>query len=216
MLQTDRRKMHFALARHVDRRAFLGATAAVAGSLGLLPDSWTMAAANRPQIRIDPIRSITTNQGKFLEPWIAAHPRDSSNLVVFASRYLGKGPTALHREPVAWTTADGGATWLAGEFAGLAQLRGERSSFGNAHAGFAPDGTAFCVYTGSPTGDRLDLWVFRSDNGGRRWLGPTAIPGGLDYPRLTATLNAGKPRVFVTAGVDGLVLNQAYSLHLAG
>jgi hypothetical protein len=32
----------------------------------------------------------------------------------------------------------------------MARMRGERSHFGNAHAAFAADGTAFCVYPGSP------------------------------------------------------------------
>jgi hypothetical protein len=149
------------------------------------------------------IRNVGPSQTKHLEPWIAANPCDASNLVILASHYWGKGPTALHTEPAAWFSTDGGDSWAPGEITGLATLRGPRSNFCNAHAAFAPDGTAFCVYTGSPQGNVLDLWVFRSDDGGRHWHGPATIPGGLDYPRLTADVASGKSRVFVTAGVEG-------------
>ena len=53
------------------------------------------------------------------------------------------------------------------------------------------------------------MWIYRSDDGGRHWRGPTilrsspASSGLLDYPRLAADLHDGKPRVFVAVAVDG-------------
>jgi len=163
-----------------------------------------LAAADAAALQIGPIREVGPSSTKHLEPWIAANPSDASNVIILASRYLGKLPSGSRRtEPAAWFSADGGATWSPGEFTGIAAMRGERSHFGNAHAAFTADGTAFCVYTGSPEGNRLDLWVVRSDDGGRHWDGPAKISGDLDYPRLTADLVGGNPRVFVTAGVEG-------------
>ena len=112
-------------------------------------------------------------------------------------------PAAFHTEPVAWFTADGGATWTAAEIAGAADLRRETSYFADAYATFAPDGTAFYSFLGSPKGDRLNLYVYRSDDGGRRWQGPTTLGTGFDYSRLVADMYNGKPRLFVAVAIDG-------------
>ena len=132
-------------------------------------------------------------------------PRDASNLVIVGSRDLSEAttPDRFHMEPVAWFSLDKGASWSPGEFAGTADLPRGPAFFADANATFAPDGTAFCVFMGRPRGNRSDLWVFRSGDGGRRWLGPTIVPGFLDYPRLAADLDGGKPRLFVVANGPG-------------
>jgi hypothetical protein len=193
------------------RRRFLAATGlAAAGSLGFLVRE-RADAAGAPGLKVGPVRRVGPDGVKHFEPWIAANPRDASNLVVVASRDLGEvtTKTAERKEPFAWFTVDGGATWSAGELAGSDRLRGGRAFFADSYATYAPDGTAFCVFGGSPEGDRIDLWVFRSDDGGRRWDGPTILrssptrSGLLDFPRLAADQNGGKPRVFVAVAVDG-------------
>jgi len=78
------------------------------------------------------------------------------------------------------------------------------SYFGDAYAAYGPDGTAFCAFNGGPKGDRLDLWILRSDNGGRRWLGPTVLSNRvLDYARLAVDVVSDKPRVFVAVATYG-------------
>src|SRR5262249_26243686 len=136
---------------------------------------------------------------KHIEPWIAANPRDASNLVVVGSRYVGD----RHYYSGAWFTGDGGATWSAGELPGMAAFREKPSFFLDSYATFAPDGTAFCVVLGGPGDVKGDLWVYRSDDGGRRWQGPTVLAGPFDYPRLVADMDGGKPRLFVAVACRG-------------
>ena len=184
----------------IRRRGFLATVGATVAGIGRhLPGAQAMAAAG-PRLTVGSIRRVGADGAKYFEPWIAANPRDASNLVVVGSHRLG---AMSHKEPAAWFTMDGGASWSAGELAGADQLRGEKSSFADAYATYAPDGTAFCVFLGSPNGNRSDLWIYRSVDGGRRWQGPTTVPGFLDYPRLAADLHGGKPRLFVAANGPG-------------
>ncbi len=195
----------------IDRRGFLAVAGSVVGS-GI--DLLAGARANAfevPESKVGPIRRVGAEGAKYFEPWIAANPRDRSNLMIVGSRYLGEAPTRATEwmEPAAWFTVNGGATWSTGELEGIDRLRGGRAFFADSYATYAPDGTAFCVFTGSPEGDRMDLWVYRSDDCGRHWRGPTKMTssptrrGLLDYPRLAADLNRGKPRVFVAVAVNG-------------
>jgi hypothetical protein len=184
----------------IQRRGFLAmAGTAVAGAGGLLAGAHAQAA-DGPRLTVGPIRRVGADGAKYFEPWIAANPRDASNLVVVGSHRLDE---MFHREPAAWFTMDGGATWSAGELAGTDRLRGEKASFADAFATYAPDGTAFCEFLGGPNGNPNDLWIYRSDDGGRRWQGPATVPGFLDYPRLVADLHDSKPRLFVAANGPG-------------
>ncbi len=185
----------------IARREFLAVLGSAAVALG--PSA---TAAEGPVLAVGPVRRVGPAGVKFIEPWIAANPRDSSNLVIVGSHNLGDSatPATLSAEPAAWFTADGGATWSPGEIAGAAELRRGRPYFADAYATYAPDGTAFYSLVGHPEGKRLDLWVYRSDDGGRRWQGPTTLDGGgFDYPRLVADLDRGKPRVFVAVATEG-------------
>jgi hypothetical protein len=181
-----------------DRRGFLAAGLLGTGVLGRL--AWGRVATDRaPAIRVGPIRRVGAEGEKHIEPWIAANPRDASNLVVVGSRYVGD----RHYYSGAWFTADGGATWSAGELPGMAAFRKKPSNFLDSYATFAPGGTAFCAVLGGPGADKADLWFYRSDDGGRRWQGPTVLAGSFDYPRLVADLDGGKPRLFVAVAGRG-------------
>ena len=185
----------------IARREFLAALGSTTVAFGLRAD-----AAEAPKIEVGPIRRIGPEGTKHVEPWIAANPRDPSNLVVVSARYLGKVATRMtfRMEPTAYFSADGGATWSPAAFEDGAELTRGKSSFCDAFATFAPDGTAFCVFCGSPEGTGLDVRVYRSDDGGRRWRGPTALTGGgLDYPRLVADMAGGKPRLFLAVATEG-------------
>jgi hypothetical protein len=191
----------------IRRRGFIAmAGATVAGVGGLLAGAHTKAAGG-PRLTVGPIRRVGADGAKHVEPWIAANPCDASNLVVVGTRHLGAAaaaPAGFHMEPAAWFTTDGGDTWAAGELAGIAELRRDQAYFADAYATYTPDGMAFCVFNGSPKGDRLDLWVYRSEDRGRHWQGPTHLAGGgLDYPRLAADRNQGRSRVFIVVAVEG-------------
>lgn len=183
------------------RREFLARAGAAVGGMGGLPALAHAEVAASPRLTVGPIRRVGADGARYFEPWIAANPRDASNLVVVASHCLDG---MSHKEPACWFTTDGGVTWSAGELAGADRLRGAKASFADAYATHAPDGTAFCVFLGRPGGDGPDpLWIYRSDDGGRHWQGPTTVPGFLDYPRLAADLHDGRPRLFVVANGPG-------------
>lgn len=190
----------------VHRRRFLAtAGAATAGACGLLARG-PAAAAGELRLELGPIRRVGPEGARHGEPWIAANPRDAANLVVVGSHVLDRAPgsTSSPMEPAGWFTVDGGRSWVASAFEGVEALSGARASFADACATFAPDGTSFSTFCGSPEGNRLDLWVFRSDDGGRLWRGPTHLAGGgLDYPRLAADVADGRPRVFVLVATYG-------------
>jgi BNR repeat-like domain len=191
----------------IHRRGFF-ATAISAATVAVEFQSGRRAiAAGIPKLKIGPVRRVGPEGVKHIQPSLAANPRDRSNLVVVASRFLGKSQAraGVHQEPVAYFTTDGGVSWAAGEFDGDAVMRRATSMFGDAWAVYAPDGTAFCAFDGSPTGDRLDLWVRRSDDGGRRWHEPTVVSNGriLDYCKLVADLVGDKPRLFVAVATRG-------------
>src|SRR5262249_41467643 len=169
-----------------DRRGFLTAGLLGTGVLGRL--AWGRVATDRaPEIRVGPICRVGAEGAKHIEPWIAANPRDASNLVVVGARDVGD----RHYYSGAWFTGDGGATGPAGELPGMAAFREKPSFFVDSYATFAPDGTAFCVVLGGPGDVKGDLWVYRSDDGGRRWQGPTVLAGPFDYPRLVADMDGG-------------------------
>jgi hypothetical protein len=191
----------------VDRRRFI-ATAISAVTMAVEFESGRRAiACGVPKLKVGPVRRVGPEGVKHVQPSLAANPRDRSNLVVVASRFLGdsQARAGFHTEPVAYFTTDGGVNWASGEFDGDAVMRRATSCFGDARAVYSPDGTAFCAFDGSPTGDRLDFWVRRSDDGGRRWLGPTVVSNGriLDYVTLAADSVGDKPRLFAAVATYG-------------
>ena len=87
--------------------------------------------------RRQPARRLEPGDRRVTPTWARRRPRTASDM-----------------EPAAWFSVDGGSSWSAGELAGTADLRRERAFFADAYATYAPDGTAFCVFMGSPEGDR--------------------------------------------------------------
>ncbi len=184
----------------IHRRGFLGATAGVGGLLVRVH----AGGETGPELRVGPIQRVGAYGAKYFEPWIAANPRDATNLVVVASRDLSAAsPARFHMEPASWFSLDGGSSWNQGKLDGTENLARDRAFFVDACATFAPDGTAFCVFMSRTKGSDSDLWIYRSEDGGRRWQGPATVPGFLDYPRLAAGLDGGKPRLFVLANGSG-------------
>ena len=77
----------------IRRRGFLAtAGATVAGVGGLLAGPHAEAAAD-PRLTVGPIRRVGADGSKYFEPWIAANPRDASNLVIVGSRDLIEATT---------------------------------------------------------------------------------------------------------------------------
>src|SRR5262249_16983282 len=103
----------------IDRREFFAVAGSAALGVHLLAGGATKAIGISEFI-IGSVRRVGSEGTKYFEPWIAANPRDASNLVIVGSCYLGKVATkaAERMEPSAWFTIDGGATWSASDFAG--------------------------------------------------------------------------------------------------
>jgi hypothetical protein len=153
---------------------------------------------------VGPIRRVGSEGVKVIEPWICANPRDAQNLVVVGSIYRGKSSANVERTMGAVRyTRDGGATWSDGVLPGMDEFRERPALFLDTHGTFAPDGTAFVEFLGGAGGPTPDLWIYRSDDGGRRWQGPTVIAGPFDFARLAADLHGGKPRLFVAVAGSG-------------
>jgi hypothetical protein len=186
------------------RREFLAMAGALAALVGGFFAGSDAAAAVGPRLTVGPIRRVGVDAARYFEPWIAASPRNASNLVIVGSLDLSDGatPDHFHMEPAAWFSVDGGASWSSSSLPFPAELSHERALFIDSFATYAPDGTAFCAFLGGSKGHSHDLWIYRSDDG-RRWQGPKRVPGFLDYPRLAADLHDGKPRLFVLANGPG-------------
>jgi hypothetical protein len=191
----------------IDRRAFIAAWSSLGlGALGLAgPGRADGPATAPPGIRVGPIRRVGAEGVKYIEPWLCASPRDAKNLIVAASVYVGPGSRGRVRTTgEVRYTADGGETWSVGDLPGMAEFRDKPAMFLDTYATFAADGTAFVEFLGG-SGDHPgpDLWTYRSDDGGRRWHGPTVIGGPFDFPRLAADLHEGKPRLFIVVSASG-------------
>jgi hypothetical protein len=154
----------------IQRRRFLAMSSALAAGLGGVSSRDSARAADGPRLTMGAIRRVEKDGARFFEPWIAANPRDASNLVIVGSRDLGEAttPNRFHMEPAAWFTFDGGSSWSPGELPGTAELPRNSAFLVDACATYASDGTAFCVFLGGPEENRHDLWIYRSDDGGRR------------------------------------------------
>ena len=123
------------------------------------------------KVEVDPNVRVSNTLRPYVEPYIAADPKDPQNVVIAASEVIhGKGIFAR-----AFHTADGGKTWS------LAELPLEPDMLANAvrtgidsWLAFAPDGTAFystqadIIFQGA---ESEILLVWRSQEGGRTWKG---------------------------------------------
>src|SRR3954463_2530201 len=110
----------------IHRRGFLAIVGATAPGVGGILARARAGAVASPRLTIGPIRRVGVGGSKYFEPWIAAHPRNASNLVIVASRDLSEAaiPDRYHMEPAAWFSLDGGSSWASGDLAGTADLLG--------------------------------------------------------------------------------------------
>jgi hypothetical protein len=156
------------------------------------------------QIEVGANVRVSNTLRPYVEPYIAANPRNPQNIVIATSEVIhDKGIFAR-----AFYTIDGGETWS------LAELPVEPGMLTNAAVteldswlAFAPDGTPFYSTLADINFQGRDsefLLVWRSQDGGRTWQGPAVTPSRtFDAPHITATMKGSQPQVYVSVGVMG-------------
>jgi BNR/Asp-box repeat len=155
-----------------------------------------------PNVRVGPEK---TRQA---EPFVAAHPVDSQNLIISASEIVDglKGQGLLSRS---YVSDDGGQTWEATELPGQheALVNGRVQTELDNWILIAPNGEAY--YTDLPftSKETAPILVFRSSDKGHTWSGPVEIADrSFDQPRTTASLQDGKLRIYIAAASQGAVV----------
>ena len=105
-----------------------------------------------------------------VEPALAVNPKDPNNLIAGAMLARADGTFGC----IALASFDGGRTWQKHDF-GV-------NNGGDVWIAFLPSGTAnFSLVAG----DRSELQIFRSTDGGRSWTAkPKSLGGGHDHPTL--------------------------------
>ncbi len=169
----------------------------------MLPFSGPANASQGPVIHVGPSHLVFAGRdAPTTEPHIAASPTDPNRLAA-AAILAGRGQTIV----AAWS-ADGGVTWRESDLPGIAQ------------ASFAADPWLAWDRTGRVTlavlpmvqrlGDqRFPIWVYLSEDGGRRWAGPTEVsfgpePRSYDHEIIAVPVGGGAPARFVMAATQGL------------
>ncbi|MCI0488476.1 MAG: glycoside hydrolase [Blastocatellia bacterium] len=176
----------------------------------------SVAAASIPlqqhlstRAEIGPNVRVSSEQVPHIEPYIAAHPTDSNNLIISVSRSVkDKGIVAD-----AFFTADGGKTWIAAPLPRMQQTLSEgklRFALDNWVA-YSADGTAYYSSLLSLKAQpESPIWVYRSGDRGKTWQEPAVIPGrAIDHPAIVATGRGADKRLYIAAlasGRDSLVV----------
>jgi len=113
-----------------------------------------------------------------VEPYLAINPQDARNMIAVAMVARSDRTYGC----LALTSFDGGRTWQKHDF-GI-------SNGGDVWVKFLPSGTAvFSVLAG----EKSELQLFRSADGGRTWSGkPTTLGGGHDHPTLLVDSTGGQ------------------------
>src|SRR5262245_53516344 len=126
----------------------------------------------RTQIEIGGDRAVVAgdNQLPLVEPSLAVNPKDANNILAGAMVAKPDGTYGV----AAFSSLDGGQTWKRHDFA--------MGDSGDVWVVFLSEGTAMFS---TLAGDRSELQVFRSNDGGRTWPAkPTSIGFGHDHPTL--------------------------------
>jgi hypothetical protein len=160
------------------------------------------------KISIGPNIRVGSEKTRQAEPFVAAHPVDSQNLIISASEVVDglKGQGLLSR---GYVSDDGGQTWEATELPGQldALANGRLQTELDNWILIVPNGEAY--YTDLPftAKETAPILVFHSSDKGHTWSGPVEIADrGFDQPRTTASLRDGKLRIYIAAASQGVVV----------
>ena len=157
------------------------------------------------QIEIGPNIRVSDKPVPYLEPCIAAHPRDKQILIISASRAVSEAGIVAD----AFLSADGGKTWTLAELPRMQQALSEgRLKFAlDSCITYASDGVAYyssLLHMDGQSDSSLPVWVYRSDDGGKRWTGPTVIASrSVDHPAIIGTGNGANKQIYIAALADG-------------
>jgi hypothetical protein len=157
------------------------------------------------RVEIGPNVRVSDKGASHVEPYIAAHPGDSHNLIIVASHnFEGKGVIAE-----TFTTTDAGKTWAVSLLPQLreALLDNKLKYALDVWVTYAPDGMAYLsTLADMKTQERGpdQILVYRSEDQGKTWQGPTLIPprGAFDRPLILAAGTKNNKRIYVVAS-DG-------------
>lgn len=159
----------------------LGARRCAAALLQLVVFVPAAAAQTDLSMRIGEDRQVSLAETAFpvVEPHLAAHPTDPTQLFVSALRIKAARPH-YDLDCVAFRSLDGGKSWTHAALGfGIC---------GNTWSAVLPDRSALFVALTAPAGImqyRADMRVYRSDDGGLAWPGPPHEFGpGFDYPKI--------------------------------
>jgi hypothetical protein len=135
------------------------------------------------QLRVVDTRIISEDRSfDMVESYLALNPTNASNLIAAAM-------ATSTDYSVVYESQDGGTTW---QQAG----RGDSTVFPGGDPMVAFDGTGRAFFT--TITPRFQVW--RSDDGGRTWLGPSEVPGrSFDRQWVAAPAGSGEPRPLVYA-----------------
>ena len=171
----------------------------------VIQDSSHVAAI---KIKIGPNIRVGPGNTRQAEPFIAAHPVDSQNLIISASEVVDglKGQGLLSRS---YVSNDGGQTWEATELPGQldALVNGRIETELDNWILIAPNGEAY--YTDLPftSKETAPILVFHSSDKGHTWSEPVEIADrSFDQPRTTASLQDDKLRIYIAAASQGAVV----------
>jgi hypothetical protein len=160
------------------------------------------------KIKIGPNIRVGPEKTRQAEPFIAAHPVDSQNLIISASEVVDglKGQGLLSRS---YVSNDAGQTWESRELPGQreALVGGRVQTELDNWILIAPNGDAY--YTDLPftAKETAPILVFHSSDKGHTWSGPVEIADrNYDQPRTTASLRDGKLRIYIAADTEGSVV----------
>jgi hypothetical protein len=159
------------------------------------------------KVEVGPNVRASDRGASHVEPYIAAHPGDPRNLVIVVSHNVqGKGLIAE-----AFTTNDAGKTWAVSPLPQMLEvlLTNKIKYALDVWVTYAPDGMAYISALASEKiqiqgPGRGELLVYRSEDQGKTWQGPTLIPsrGFFDRPSMVAAGTKNNKRIYVVAS-DG-------------
>ncbi|MEK6281699.1 MAG: sialidase family protein [Acidobacteriota bacterium] len=170
-----------------------------------LPEVLPQEKGTTVKVEIGPNVRASDKGVSHVEPYIAAHPEDSHNLIIVVSHNVeGKGLIAE-----TFTTSDAGKTWGVSPLPQLreALLANKLKYALDVWVTYAPDGIAYVSTLADVKIQERDLdqiLVYRSEDRGKTWQGPTLIPprGSFDRPLMVAAGTKNNKRIFVVAS-DG-------------